>query len=60
VVTENIYTPTIEGIGNFEGVEGVKDPGNSEGEEELDGRFGFQMVDLLSKLPSYLLSRSFT
>ena len=41
-VTENIYTPTIEGIGNFEGVEGVKDPGNAEGEEDWT-------VDLVSR-----------
>jgi len=32
VVPENIHTPTMEGIGNSEGVGGVKDPGNSGGE----------------------------
>ena len=43
VVPENIHTPTTEGIGNSEGVGGVKDPGNSGGEGGLNDRFGFQM-----------------
>ena len=52
VGSENIRTPTTEGIGNSKGVVRSKT-------QETPGGEGDCTVDLVSKILSYLLSRSF-
>ena len=53
VVPENIHILTMEGIGNSEGVGGGQRPRKFWGEGGLDSPFGFQMVNLVSKILSF-------
>ena len=54
VVPENIHIPTTEGIGNSEGLGGCQRPRKFWRGGGLDSPFGFQMVNLVSKILSFL------